>query len=77
MIKIMTINIPVNKLCEVQYYIEGHPLTDGHFIPEPDFIYENRYFNTEEEANKVKEELDKKGHWVNYKVREKIIKVFD
>jgi len=77
MIAFKTINVPTKKLCEVQYYIVGHPLTDRHFIPEPDFIFENRYFDTEEEANKVKEELDKKGHWVNYKVCEKIVKVFD
>ncbi len=77
MITVKEINIPVSKLCEVKYYILGHPLTDGHFRPEPDFIYMNKFFETGEEAIKEKEELDKRGDWVDYKVCERIVKVFD
>lgn len=77
MITVKTLNVPVQKLCEVRYYVVGHPVNDLHFEPSPDFIVDNRYFDTREEAELLKEEKEKIPGWVNYEICEKIVKIFD
>ena len=38
--KIETIYVPVEKMCDVKYYIHCYPITpDQHFAPEKDYIY--------------------------------------
>ena len=63
--------------CEVKYYVLGKPLVDPHFRPEPNFVVEDKYFDTKEEAENLKAELDKRGTWVNYTVHEKIVEWFE
>lgn len=60
--------------CEVKYYVLASPFVDPHFRPEPDFVVEDKYFDTKEEAENLKAKLDKNGAWVEYTVCEKIIK---
>lgn len=60
--------------CEVKYYVLARPLVDPHFRPEPSFVVEDKYFDTEEEAENFKTELEKVPGFIEYIVCEKIVK---
>lgn len=62
----------VEKLCEVTYYIWAVPVVDPHFRPAPPYVWQNKFFDTEEEATACMDELKKLPNWENYYVREKI-----
>lgn len=62
----------VEKLCEVKYYVWVEPLTDPHFRPDPSYVWQNKYFDTEEEAVACMNELKKMPSWNVYSVREEI-----
>lgn len=59
--------------CEVKYYVLAKPFTDARFRPESNFVVEDKYFDTKEEAENFKTELEKERGWVVYEIREKII----
>ena len=52
--EIRTVYIPVERLCEIKYYIEMVPYADPHWRPEPSHVYKRHgkvvYFNSKEEA---------------------------
>lgn len=48
----------VSKLCDIQFYVKAEPYTDPHFRPEPDFIVDNAYFDSEAEAEALKKKWE-------------------
>lgn len=71
-LEIRTKCVPVEKLCDVKYYVWARPIVDPHFQVPPSFILENKYFETRAEAEKLLEEWEKKGAWLTYEIRERI-----
>ncbi len=73
--KMETIYVPVEKMCDVKYYIHCYPITpDQHFAPEKDYIYKRNgeivYFETKKEARK---EIKKwKGQWIDTRICKKV-----
>ena len=66
-----TVNIPT--LCEVTYYIWAEPYDDPHVRPEPSFVFENKYFETEKEATDYLTEWEKNHVFFGrLRVREKV-----
>lgn len=58
--KTMTVRIPVEMECKVEYYILDKGFMDGDSWT----VLENKYFETEEEAiNYFKEVAEHKGSW--------------
>lgn len=58
--KIMTVDIPVEMECKVEYYILDKGFMDGDRWA----VLDNKYFETEEEAiNYFKEVVENKGSW--------------
>lgn len=58
--KIMTVDIPVEMECKVEYYILDKGFMDGDRWT----VLDNKYFETEEEAiNYFKEVAENKGSW--------------
>lgn len=77
MITVKTFSVPISKLCEVRYYVVGRIITDAHFTPESEFVVDNRYFNTKEEAEQFKKQCWEETPWIEYEIREEILKIFD
>jgi isopentenyldiphosphate isomerase len=77
MITVKTFSMPISKLCEVRYYVVGRMITDAHFTPESEFVVDNRYFNTKEEAEQFKKQCWEETPWIEYKICEEILKIFD
>lgn len=73
--KVETVYVPVQKMCEVKYYIHCYPVSpDPHFAPDKDYILSRNgepvYFETKKEA---KEEVKKhKYEFVTMKICKKI-----
>jgi hypothetical protein len=72
--KIETVYIPVEKMCDVKYYIHCYPISDPHFTPDKDYILKRNgkilYFETKKEAKK---EIEKhKGEWITMKICKKV-----
>lgn len=63
---------PVEKLCDVKYYVWANPIGDNHFIDPPPFVLEDKYFETRAEAEELMEEWKKSGAWLEYEIREKV-----
>ena len=72
--KIETIYVPVEKICDVKYYIHCYPFCEPHFKPDKDYILKRNgeiiYFETKKEARK---EIKKwKGQWIDMKLCKKV-----
>lgn len=74
-LEVRTVMKPVEKLCDVKYYVWAIPIGDPHFVDPPPFVLEDKYFETKEEAEKLLEEWEKKGAWLEYEIREKITEI--
>lgn len=73
--EIRVIKEPVERMCEVKYFIHCYPITpDPHFAPEKDYIFKRNgktvYFETLKDAKK--EVKKHKGEWINMKIYEKV-----
>lgn len=70
--EVRTIMKPVEKLCDVKYYVWAIPIGDLHFVDPPPFVLEDKYFETHEEAEELLEEWKKSGAWLKYEIKEKV-----
>ncbi len=73
--EIRTINEPVERMCEIKYYIHCYPISpDPHFAAGEDYIFKHNgktvYFETLKDAKK--EVKKHKGEWIDMKIYEKI-----
>lgn len=73
--EIRTINEPVERMCEIKYYIHCYPISpDPHFAAGEDYIFKYNgktvYFETLKDAKK--EVKKHKGEWIDMKIYEKI-----
>lgn len=71
--------IDVDRKPKVKYYVWAVPIGDNHFpgATIPDYIVNNKYFDTIEEAKKLKDECDNNGRWENYYINKKVEKFED
>lgn len=74
-LEVRTIMKPVEKLCDVKYYVWATPISDGHFITPPPFVLEDKYFETRAEAEGLMEEWKKGDAWLEYEIREKVTEI--
>lgn len=58
MLEYRRVCIPMEHLCNVQYYVEAEPVVDPHFMPEPPFVVDNKFFDTRKEAEDFKKTCD-------------------
>jgi hypothetical protein len=74
-IEVRTIMKPVEKLCDVKYYVWAIPIGDLHFAVPPPYILEDKYFETRAGAEELVKEWEKSGAWLEYEIREKITEI--
>lgn len=74
-IEVRTIMKPVERLCDVKYYVWVIPIGDAHFIDPPPHVLENKYFETQVEAEELLKEWKKLGAWEKYEIREKVTEI--
>lgn len=71
---VRTIYIPIEKEVEVKYYVRINPIFDPHFYEPPYYVTDEenniKYFDTPEEAEKIKENFEK--GWCEAEIFEKI-----
>ena len=76
MIKVLTCckSISVDKMCHIEYFVRATPLDTPHSQYEPSFIVENKFFETQKEAEKLKEKCIKNRDfiWCKLSVCERI-----
>ena len=71
-LEVRTVMKPVEKLCDVKYYVWAIPVVDPHFRTPPSFVLEDKYFETRAEAEKLLAEWKKSDAWLEYEIREKV-----
>lgn len=71
-IEVRTFLVPKTCECEVKYYIEVEGLYDLHFSSSPSYIWENKYFDTREEAEKCLSKIDTTNYYATFDIKEKI-----
>ena len=74
-LEVRTIMKPVEKLCDVKYYVWAIPVVDPHFREPPSFVLEDKYFETRAEAEELLAEWKKSGAWLEYEIREKVTEI--
>ena len=70
--EIRKVCVVVEKECEVEYYVNVETLVDAHFAPKPDYVLENKYFNTKKEAIDFMNENVEKFPWDILSIKEKV-----
>ena len=66
--------IDVDRKPKVKYYVWAEPIRDNHFpgMTGPEYVVDDKYFDTIEEAEKLKAECDNNGMWEKYYIHKKV-----
>lgn len=66
--------IDADRKPKIKYYVWAQPIGDNHFpgMTKPDYVVDDKYFDTIEEAEKLKAECDNNGMWENYYIHKKV-----
>ena len=70
-------SIPIEKMCHIEYYVRATPFDTPHSQYEPPFIVKNKFFETQEEAEALKEKCIKNRDfiWCKLSICEKITEI--
>lgn len=60
-IRTLDICVEITRECDVKYYVWADPNLDAHWMYEPCFVLEDKYFDTEEEAQAFLDKSYKDG----------------